>query len=128
MSTTISPNDDLSVPTRPRSDADFLDAICAVLNSTDSCADAFQAIAQLVVDAGRPYVDGLPVFESYAHPTAHGLPRTRVLIDGEDAVVLWVDELGEIHVRVSTRSKRPMSVEVDGAVVPCDPAPVAAER
>jgi hypothetical protein len=118
----------MSVPVRRRSDADALDAICAVLNSTDSGADAYQAIAQLVLDADRPLVDDLPVVESYAHPTAHGLPRTRVLIDGEDAVVLWVDRRGEIHIRITTPSGRPISVEVDGSVMPCDTEPLTADR
>ncbi|HLL66425.1 MAG TPA: hypothetical protein VK453_11850 [Micromonosporaceae bacterium] len=126
--TIISPGVDLSVPTRPRSDADFLDAICAVLNSTDSGADAYQEIAQLVMDAGRPYVDDLPVVESHANPTAHGLPRTHVLVDGEDAVVLWVDEGGAIQVWVNTRGGRPMRITVDGSVIAGDAEPVAAER
>jgi hypothetical protein len=74
------------MPVRRLADADALDSICAVLNTTDSGADAFQAIVGIVQDTARPYVDDLPVVYSFDTTTPCGLPGARVEVDGHDAV------------------------------------------
>lgn len=115
-------------PGRRRSDADALDAICAVLNTTDSGADAFQEIALIILDTDRPFVDDLPVVEAHADATAQGLPRAHVQVDGETAVDLWVDRRGEIFVRVTTDAARPIRVRIDGAATLCAVEASTAER
>jgi hypothetical protein len=101
-------------PVRRRTDADALDAICAVLNSTDSGADAFQTIALIVQETSRPYVDDLPVVYSFDATTPCGLPGARVEVDGQETVVLRVDRRGGIHIEVATDDARPMVVTVNG--------------
>jgi hypothetical protein len=117
-----------SGPGRRRSDADALDAICAVLNTTDSGADAYQEIALIILDTDRPFVDDLPVVEAHTEHTPQGLPRAWVQVDGETAVALSVDRHGEVHVRVTTEAARPIRVRVEGAAHLCDVTPPVAER
>jgi hypothetical protein len=105
-----------------RSDAAALDAICAVLNTTESSHDAYHEIVQIVRDTDRPYVANSPVVESQTTLTAHGLPRTQVLVNGEDAVVLWVDGHGDIHVRITMPAGRPMTIDVDRSSRETEPA------
>jgi hypothetical protein len=106
------------VEVRRRTDTDALDAICAVLNTTDSRADAFRAIALIVQDTNRPYVDDLPVVYSFGETTSCGLPGARLEVDGNDTVVLRVDRHGVIHIRVTTDDARPVVVTVNGLTVP----------
>jgi hypothetical protein len=95
-----------------------LDAICAVLNTTDSGADAFQAIALIVQDTSRPYVDDLPVVYSFDETTPCGLPGARLEVDGNDTVVLRVDRHGVIHIRAATDDARLMIVTVNELTMP----------
>jgi pseudouridine-5'-phosphate glycosidase len=104
-----------------RSDAAALDAICAVLNTTDSSQDAYHEIVQIVQDTDRPYVADSPVVESQTTLTSHGLPRTQVQVDGDDAVVLWVDSRGDIHVRITIPAGRPMTIDVDRSSTETEP-------
>jgi hypothetical protein len=117
-----------SGPGRRRSDADALDAICAVLNTTDSGADAYQEIALIILDVDRPFVDDLPIIEACARPTPQGLPRASVLLDGEDVVALWVDRHGEVHVRVTADAARPIHLRVGGAANLGEVKPSTAQR
>ena len=104
----------------PLCDADALDAICAVLNTVASRADAAQEVTLIVQAAGRPYVDDLCVIEAGTHQSPHGLPRAAIHVDGEEAVHVWADEHGAVHVRVSNRHpRRPYTVEINGAPPPC---------
>ncbi|GAA0812139.1 hypothetical protein [Spirilliplanes yamanashiensis] len=103
----------------PLRDADALDAICAALNTVTSCADVVQEVTLIVRAAGRPYVDDLCVIEAGTHQSPHGLPRAAIHVDGEEAVRVWADEQGAVHVRVSNRHpRRPYTVEIDGAPPP----------
>ena len=99
----------------PLRDADALDAICAVLNTVTSSADVAQEVTVIVRATGRPYVDDLCVIEAGTHQSRHGLPRAAIHVDGEEAVRVWADEHGAVHVRVGSRNPRhPHTVEVDG--------------
>ncbi|MDT4993648.1 MAG: hypothetical protein QOH97_3540 [Actinoplanes sp.] len=111
---------------RRRTDADAMDAICAVLNSTDSGPDAFRAIAVIVQDTTRPYVHDLPVVDPLDATTPCGLPGARVEVDGEDTVVVCVDRYGAIHIEVTTDNARPMVVTVNGLTVPPRSEPATA--
>lgn len=118
-----------SGPGRRRSDADALDAICAVLNTTDSGADAYQEIALIILDSDRPFIDDLPVVEAHTDYTPQGLPRAGVSLDGEDAVALWVDRHGEVQVQVTAAdAARPIRVRVVGAAHVCEVESAAADR
>ena len=82
-------------------DAAALDTICAILNTTDSGADAIDAITGIIVATGRPYVDQLPVVEAHTRADRHGLPTACIDVNGIEAVRLWITPGGDIRVRIS---------------------------
>ena len=114
---------DTAVPAPAVSDPAALDAICAVLNTTVSGADAVQAVTEIIAATGRPCIDDLPVVECHVEHDRHALPTAVVDIDGVETVRLWITRDGAIRVRITrpAGALRGLAVEDDGAA-PANPA------
>jgi hypothetical protein len=82
--------------------SDALNAICAVLDTTNRGPDALDEIVRVVRAAGRPYVQDPPVIDVYTSSSRHGLPRADVEVDGEKAVAVWVDDRGRVQVWIAS--------------------------
>jgi hypothetical protein len=100
-----------AAPEQRISDTVALDAICALLNTTDSGADVYQEVALLLLTAGRPFVDNPPVLETETNETVHGLPTAAVLVDGKPAIRMWVSRDGDLHA-VVLDCDRPLAIDV----------------
>ena len=99
------------------SDPAALDAICAVLNTMDSGADAVQAVTEIVTATGRPCLDDLPVVECRVEYDRHAFPAAVIDVDGVETVRLWITRDGTIRVRITRPAAvtPSLTVEDDGA-------------
>lgn len=108
---------EMPTPAPALSDPAALDAICAVLNTTDSGADAVQAVTEIVTATGRPCIDDLPVVECRVEYDRHALPAAVIDVDGVETVRLWITPDRAIRVRITrpAAAAPSLTVEDDGA-------------
>jgi hypothetical protein len=107
--------DEPARPAPPMANADALNPICAVPNTTDRGPDTVDEIVRVVRAAGRPYVQDPPVIDVYTSSSRHGLPRADVEVDGEKAVAVWVDDRGPVQVWIaSDAAGRDLRADIGG--------------
>jgi CO dehydrogenase/acetyl-CoA synthase delta subunit len=88
----------------PVSDSMALDAVCAILNTTESGADVVQAVTEIVAATDRPVVDGLAVVEARVEYDRHALPTAVIDVNGVETVRLWITRDGAVRTRITRPS------------------------
>ena len=95
------------------SDSAALDAICAILNTTESGADVVQAVGEIVAATDRPVVDDLAVVESRVEYDRHALPTAVVDVNGVETVRLSITSDGAVRIRITRPSDAALGVRVE---------------